>query len=250
MSDYRDLQLQWTNWIRKPESEPQPEGDPVRLAIYRDLFFNNVKGFLDATFPVCASLCGEQEWQALSRQFFSSHRCHSPYFLDIPAEFLQWLNERNSDGQRPWLPQLAHYEWLELAMDIAPETVKSADPEHMEHQLLSPDALQCRVTLSPVAEGHWYQYPVHRLSAEQSGPAPAPTGLIVFRNVADEVCFVEVSAFTLLLFQHLQSAVIPLRDVILSVLEKGNIPASDAACQGAVQVLLQWIAAGLIIDVN
>lgn len=250
MPDYRDLQLQWTNWIRKPDSEQQPEGDPARLAIYRDLFFNNVKGFLDATFPVCASLCGDEEWQALSRQFFSSHRCHSPYFLDIPAEFLQWLNKQDFYARRPWLPQLAHYEWLELAMDIAPERIESADPEQIERHFASPDILQRRVTLSPVAEGHWYEFPVHRISAEHQDVASVPTGLIVFRNAADDVRFVEVSAFTLLLFQRLQAADVSLGEVILGILAEGNIPVSDAALQGALQVLRQWLSAGLIIDVN
>ena len=69
--------------IRDPENNPAPDRiEDRRMGIYRDLFFNNVDGFLGNTFPVLKSLYEEQSWLELVRNFYSLHRCQSPYFLE------------------------------------------------------------------------------------------------------------------------------------------------------------------------
>ena len=43
--------------IRDPENKPAPENiEDRRMGIYRDLFFNNIEGFLSGTFPVLKRL--------------------------------------------------------------------------------------------------------------------------------------------------------------------------------------------------
>ena len=250
MSDHQLLQRQWTAWVRDPENQTPPAGDPQRLAIYRDLFFNNVRGFLDATFPVSAAMLGESSWIALCRHFFASHRCHSPYFLDIPAEFLDWLAAQ-PQAEHPWLPELAHYEWLELALDIDPADVVAQPVEAIVAGLQQKYWEQARVSLSPVAQGRWYQFAVHRIRPLEDAPQPSPCGLIVFRNAQDSVGFIEVSALSLLLFQCLQQEETqPLREVLQRVFQAGGIPVTEAAITGALQVLQQWAEAGLVTGVN
>ena len=46
--------------IRDPEKHPKVYGiEDRRMKIYRELFFNNISGFLDSGFPVLASM-GEE----------------------------------------------------------------------------------------------------------------------------------------------------------------------------------------------
>ena len=89
--------------IRDPENQPAPENiEDRRLGIYRDLFFNNVDGFLSNTFPVLKSLYDDEPWTELARSFYTKHRCQSPYFLEISREFIDYLQSehqiRDIDG--------------------------------------------------------------------------------------------------------------------------------------------------------
>ena len=64
--------------IRDPENNKKPaDVEERRMAIYRDLFFNNVDGFVSSAYPVLKSLYTEQAWQRLIRHFFSMHDCKS-----------------------------------------------------------------------------------------------------------------------------------------------------------------------------
>ncbi len=63
--------------------------------MYRELFFNNIEGFLSGNFPVLRKILDDQQWFALVQDFFAKHPCQSPYFSEIPEEFLDYLqNER------------------------------------------------------------------------------------------------------------------------------------------------------------
>jgi uncharacterized protein len=57
------------------------------MAIYRDLFWRNIEGFVSNGFPVLRSLLSDSDWQALVRRFYAEHRCGSGYFADIPGSF-------------------------------------------------------------------------------------------------------------------------------------------------------------------
>ena len=51
-----EVQQQFMDYIRDP-SLPMPEGiEPRRMKVYRDLFFNNISGFVASAFPVLKSL--------------------------------------------------------------------------------------------------------------------------------------------------------------------------------------------------
>ena len=52
----RDLQLAFAAHIRDPQNRPAPAGiEDRRMAIYRELFFNNVRDLLGRGFPVPVS---------------------------------------------------------------------------------------------------------------------------------------------------------------------------------------------------
>ena len=115
-------------YLRDPAHNPPPEGvESRRLKIYEDLVYNNIEGFISSGFPVLRSLYEDEDWHSMVRCFIDQHQCHSPYFLEISQEFVQFLMQdyqlRAADPV--FMAELAHYEWVELALDIAQEELPS-----------------------------------------------------------------------------------------------------------------------------
>ena len=117
-----ETQLQFAAHIRHPQQNPAPADiEDRRLAIYRNLFYNNIESFLASGFPVLKSIIEEAHWHSMVRDFIHRHQSHSPLFLKISEEFLSYLQtERTADARDPeFMLELAHYEWVELALDIS-----------------------------------------------------------------------------------------------------------------------------------
>jgi hypothetical protein len=93
------------------------------MRIYRDLVYNNIAGFIAGAFPIVKTVLSEDHWHSMVRDFIAHHNSQSPYFLEISQEFLAYLtHERTATEQDPpFLVELAHYEWVELALDVADE---------------------------------------------------------------------------------------------------------------------------------
>tara|TARA_R110001592_G_scaffold337300_1_gene623602 strand:+ start:221132 stop:221875 length:744 start_codon:yes stop_codon:yes gene_type:complete len=186
----RDSQLQMAQYLRNPELAPAPPGvEQRRLDIYKRLVYNNIESFISSGFPVLKSLYEEDDWHGLVRAFIDGHSCHTPYFLEIGQEFLQFLlEEHQMRAVDPvFMTELAHYEWVELALDISLEEPPSAQS--------CEDPLLVIPRLSPVAWLLNYQYPVHRIGPGfQPATADAPTYLVVYRDREDRVRFMELNA--------------------------------------------------------
>ncbi|WP_416308049.1 DNA-binding domain-containing protein [Neptunicella sp. SCSIO 80796] len=200
MEDFQTVQQQFIRYIKDPDNHPAPSGiEDRRLKIYRELFFNNILGFLTNGFPVLASLYGEIRWQQLARQFFARHVCVSPYFVDISKEFIDFLqNEYEIQDQDPvFLLELAHYEWVELDISIrqADRIVKWWDGKSLDVPLC----------FSELAWLLSYPYPVHKITPEyQPQEKQPPTYLVVYRNSQDKVEFMQVNELTALLLTIIQ----------------------------------------------
>ena len=93
------------------------------MNIYRELFYNNVEGFMASSFPVLRKIMDDAQWHALVRDYFSNHKARTPLFPEMPREFLHYLQEEREpqDSDPAYLLELAHYEWVELALSLADE---------------------------------------------------------------------------------------------------------------------------------
>lgn len=202
MLDFQRQQLAFIRRIKDPAA-PLPAGvDPQRMAVYEELFFNNLQNFINSAFPVLRSLIAPAQWQAICRQFFREQPLHSPYFLHISATFLQWLAHLlpQEPSQQPpqtrlQLPlfayELAHYEWLELVL----ATDLAAAPPGWLFVDDSP------LFLSPLARLGCYQYQVQHISVDFLPVQPQATFILLYRDPADEVRFIELNALTAALLQ-------------------------------------------------
>jgi hypothetical protein len=201
LPDFRARQLDFAAHLRNPELHPCPEGlDPRRMQIYVDLVYNNVENFLANGFPVAKQILGDAAWHELVRDFIHRHSSESPYFLEIPQEFLTFVSSCNRPELPDYFLELCHYEWVELALATAEEDLPEAgfDP--------CGDLERGRPVVSPLIWPLAYRYPVHRIGPDFRPDAPpeSPTHLIVFRRRDDSVGFLEASAATLKLVDLLR----------------------------------------------
>jgi len=200
LTDFQQKQYAFAAHIRDPENNPAPQGiEDRRMGIYRELFFNNLFSLLSSTFPVLKKIHSDENWRRLVRQFMIHHRAETPYFMQIPQEFLAFLQNvyGGSDDDFPFLLELAHYEWIELELSVstAENDWSTIDPEG---DLLS--GVPVKSNLAYILE---YQYPVHNISGKflPEEPGEQPTYLSVFRKADDDLGFMQLNPVTARLLQ-------------------------------------------------
>lgn len=238
----REQQWELTRHLRDPQTQPAPAGlEDRRLAIYRDLLFNNVENLLAGNFPVIRQLLDDDDWKALVREFYRDHRCQTPLFPELPREFLRFLEGTPERGPA-FLRELAHYEWVELALQIS----DAARPDHDADG----DLLDGTPVLSPLAWPLAYAWPVHRIgSHHRPETAPAtPTLLLVRREGDGQVRFSELSPLAFRLLQRLgEEPTLSGRDQLLALAQEAG--AADPApflAQGR-QLMEQMRASGVLL---
>lgn len=200
---FQQLQLQMTQMIRSPEKHTyQGEQNlPIetrRLAVYQSLFLNNVCDFMSSVFPVLSEILGEHQMEKLARIFLQRHRAQTPLFHELGQEFLQflsqYLSEDNENPLPPWVFDLAHYEWVELALMVAEEESDAClkvDRAHVTEASTEQTPLQLCPTAWPLS----YRWPVDEISVENARQVqPQATFFLIYRNSADGVEFIKLTS--------------------------------------------------------
>jgi len=201
---FQDKQYAFAAHIRDPENTIAPPGiEDRRMAIYRGLFFNNLYNLLGTFFPVLRKISSDEQWHHLIREFMKVHRAKTPYFLQLPEEFLEFLQSEYQalDDDYAFLTELAHYEYVELALRV------STDENDLANVDPAGDLLRGVPAKSVLAWAFAYHYPVHRVSKTYL-PADAPeqpTYLAVYRGSDDKVRFLELNSVTAALLDAIEN---------------------------------------------
>ena len=202
--DFQRLQYAFAASIRDPDRPaPVPELAQARLNLYRELLFNNIESLIAAGFPALKSILEGESWRALIRDFFARHRSKTPLFIGIAEEFLGYLGSERGERPEdpPFLLELAHYEWAELAL-----AVSEAEPGSSDVALGRGDPLNAILRLSDLAWPLAYRFPVHRIGPDYCPLEPPATGtfLVIHRDADDIVRFLEINPATYRLLHLLE----------------------------------------------
>jgi len=230
---FQQIQKKFSDAIRDPKAHSEVAGvDERHMNVYRELFFNNVEGFISGGFPVLMELLSKAQQTELVRDFFIRHSCHSPYFLKISEEFLEYLLHCQLDFLPEFAYQLAHWEWMELHADVYQNTSENMPISKLNFEK------------DPVGmiESAWcqaYDYPVHQISAGNTCEA-ATSYLMVYRNQQLKVEFVALNPLSALLFQRLQDNQQLTADEILRDIATQQNMDINQVVQGGRQILQQW----------
>ncbi|MBA2411006.1 MAG: putative DNA-binding domain-containing protein [Gammaproteobacteria bacterium] len=247
LPEFQRAQFAFTAHVRDPEVNARPQDiEDRRMAIYRNLFYNNIQGFIASGFPVLRQLYNDADWHRMTRDFFAHHRSHTPYFLEISQEFLKYLREERAPQPEdpPFIKELAHYEWVELALSVA--------EDEPDRSIIDPDGdlLEGRPVLSPLAWLLSYQYPVHRIGPDFRPEAPAeqPTWLLVHRDAQDKLGFTEINPVTARLVALLEESPEKTgRELLTQIAKELSHPQPEVVRQGGAQTLTQLYKAGVVL---
>jgi hypothetical protein len=191
---FQQQQRQFLHYLRQPRVAQLPAGfAPERLAVYADLLYNKFDESLTACFPVIHRILSPADWRALLLDFIAEHRCLTPYYRQIPDEFVQYLQqERNRTDNLPFLAELAHFEWIELQLSIAESESITIKPLTREQLLFGTPVF------APVMQLLHYQWPVQDIGphALPTEPPAMTTHILGFRNSNDQVRFIALSPAT------------------------------------------------------
>lgn len=243
-SEFKALQRQFAAHLRDPQTNPRPAAiEDRRMAIYRELIFSNINGFLSNGFPVLKSIYAEDDWLAMMREFLQKHRSQSPLFQDIGREFLSYLeHDRDDPDDPPFLDALAHYEWVELALSVleSPFEIRAVSPQT--------DVMQLKLHTSPLAWPLAYDYPVHQIGPQYqpTEPLPVPAFLLVYRDEDDDVKFIElnpVSARLIDLLNEGQNG----EQAASTIAREIQHPDTAIVHDGARQEITYWLQQGIVI---
>ncbi len=192
---FQDKQYAFAAHIRDPDNTVVPDGiEDRRMAIYRELFFNNLYNLLGTFFPVLRKIHTDDQWHLMIREFLKKHRAQTPYFLELPEEFLDFLQREypQQENDYPFLTELAHYEYAELALSV------STDDNDLTNIDADGDLLSNTPVKSVLAWSFAYQYPVHKIAPDflPSAADDQLTYLVIFRRNNDKVRFLKLNAVT------------------------------------------------------
>ena len=198
---FQQHQYAFTATIRNPDKFPTPAGiEERRMNVYRELVYNNIEDLLAHFFPVLKHMLPELRWHSIVLDFVANHKCQTPVFMKLAEEFVGFLQSKY--GVNPDVPgflvELAHYEWVEIDLDIDSE-------EPQWHQInCKGDLASAAPYLSPLIRPLCYDYPVHRIGPDNSAAEPEATFLLVYRDLTDEVKFMELNPGSRHLLQQLR----------------------------------------------
>ena len=243
LAGFLDAQIAFSAHIRNPEVNPKPaDVEQRRMDIYTGLFYRNIKSFLDSAFPVFKSCLETTAWEGLVREFVHTHSSQSPYFLEISQEFLNFLSGRGLHGLPEFSLELAHYEWVELALDVAPGEAPENSSQWQGGDLV----------LSPLAIPLAYNYAVQNIGPDHQAEGPVATFLIAYRDGDDEVHFMASNALTHRLLELCQDggsaqAVPRLTEELR---QQGHDLSLDDVTRQAADIFAKLYEASVLVDTN
>ncbi len=161
-----------------------------REKIYYHLLRANLHEVLANIYPRVIDNVGAENWAFLLDEFLRQHRAATPYFYQLPDEFLSFLWHNKAEYEQwPWLWALAHFEWMELVATVADEA------------LPAPNTALIRCT--PLLYYCQYEYAVYPLDKEYTALARRayPWQGVVYRNGQHEVQWFALEPWPALLLQ-------------------------------------------------
>ncbi|MBS0044319.1 putative DNA-binding domain-containing protein [Shewanella sp. M16] len=242
--DFKQVQQSFIDYIRDPSSPLPADTDFRCMQVYRELFFNNVLGFVSNGFPVLKSLYSEEDWLTLVQRFFSQHDCQSPIFIDIAGEFLDFLlQEYQPTANDPvFMLELAHYEWLELAVAVA-------QASEDESQLSSAQMSTQTLCLSQTARVAQYHFEVQHIRQDYrpQQQLDTPVFFCLYQDADCEVCFLQLNPLSAQVLAFLQAQG---QAVFKEIVDWLTITypqmAPEIIEQGCMQLLEQLAAKGIV----
>lgn len=218
---------------------------PRRLGVYRRLVRNNLT---DVTFKMMPRTRARMNavtggaFDATLDMFLATVAPRTHYLRDVPHELFAWAEPlwRARADIPAYLVDLARHELAEYAVAAAP----SRDvPPLVEVSLGAPVVLSAAMTLVT------YAYPVHELSADvddRTAPTARPTSLLVYRDAAHAVRFLECTPLAASITSALVTGA-TLQDALVGACAEHDAPVDDGVLAAVSRLLADLGDRGVLL---
>ncbi|WP_151192766.1 DUF2063 domain-containing protein [Cysteiniphilum sp. JM-1] len=214
-----------------------PNINHEQMEIYQNLIYNNINNTLKRAFPVSVSILSKEQWRILTLGFLAHYESKSPYFYDLPKQFVEYINTLE---KLPWsfLHELMHYEWVELDIELSVESERN--PDSHAHYMTNNST---RVLV--------YRYPVHQISKDFTPEKPPlnPTFLVVYRNLNFKVLFMEVNLLSAHLLELLMTEPQSIDQAITTAAHNLSLPVSEDLLQNGRALCQSYIDKNILIPI-
>lgn len=233
--------------LRDPMCHPQPENVPTeRMAVYKEIVFNNLFESVSACFPVAQKVLGKRAWLKLTKTFLREHSANSPLFREIPEEFLKFL--ATQADLPPYLGDLCHYEWVELQVMFMPDALEFTNVAYKIDA--AGDLLAHQPVFTPAMQLLSYNYAVQKIAPRHVPKEKCSTHLLVYRNADDVVKFIELNAVTYKLIESLQLNAITSEHALTLIANELEHPQPETIIQFGLEILEQLRSQGVILGIK
>lgn len=246
----RDLQYEFTRYLRDPENVSPPEGvDKQRAAVYQELVYNGIANFIANSFPVLRKITADDAWHHMLHDYICNHQSRTPLFPKMPLEFLHYL--QYACPQHPEYPdfilELATYEWSStcIKLDVREIDMHGIDTEG--------DLLMGVPVLNPVIMPQTYKYPVHQIGPNfiPDKPSEVPVYLLVYRRKNDRTSFIELNPVSARLVECIQTNDNKIGMQLLQmIVEELNHPEPQVVIKSGHEMMLEMQRKDIILGVR
>ncbi len=190
-AEFARLQRAFAAYLRDPQHVAPPTGlEPRGLGVYRHAVYANIERFMRDNYPRVRAVMDDAAWHAMVRDYLIRHEARASAFVDLPAEFLDYLEHQcETRPSLPFLYELAHFDWLETLVGADPRPVSLAGIDR------DGDLIAGVPIANPVMVMHSYRFPVHAIDGDYRPlvPPPQPTRIAAFRDVGHEYGFLDLN---------------------------------------------------------
>ncbi len=243
---FKKFQVQFTKHLRHPKKNPRPENtNAKRMNVYTDLVFTGFEDVLSGCFPVLKKVLKRKKWEKLVRDFMVEHSCQTPFYRQIPDEFIEYLQQEREEKKEdpPFLISLAHYEWMELALYLSIKEIseKNFNPKG--------NLLENRPIFTPTATLLSYFYPVHQIgpTLQPKKPSKEPFYYLLFRNTKDQVRFIVLNPLSARLVDLIINSGITGEEALLRIAEEIKHPDPKIILRNGEKTLKEFKKEGAIL---
>ncbi|MDO4643691.1 MAG: putative DNA-binding domain-containing protein [Cardiobacteriaceae bacterium] len=228
-------QAMFADHVRDP-SLPAPMGiAPERLAVYTKLVRNNLQSFLDLCFSESSAFIDGTQWQDWQNRFLIEARPESPFFTDIPAQFLAYLRSL-PEAERP-------SENILSMMDFEVSLLHAETAIQPESDGLWND--ETVLGWSPTAR--LKAYPCDFVSSNLEEIDDTPCHVLTWRTRESEVYYRIVDGTDLFLLEHFQSQ----NDTFSSLLDGLKALLQGQDIDNLIREAIgKWVDAGVLLAVS
>lgn len=244
---FKQVQYRFTQHIRDPDNQPAPaDVEDRRMAIYRDLLYRNVEGFIADGFPVLRKIIKDEDWHAMIRDYFKRHNARTPYFPKLTKEFIEYLEHerQNNHNDYPFTFELAHYEWVESVIIFDHRAIPNTGIDR------DGDLLHRVPVINPLIIPLAYTWPVHKISRDYlpTTPPEIPTYLLIYRNRNHEHGFIELNPVSAKLIEYLQTGEQKTGyDILISIANQLEHPNPEAVLEGGLDIMRKFLEKDILL---